>query len=142
MCADMRTASEDAKFCVPPGKLGLVYPAADTRRLIEAIGPARTKDLLFTAQTISAREALEMCLVDRCVPEGASLKHARELAENISALSQWSVRASKRMIKGLQSGWSETGEEAAALFTEGFRNADFADGHKAFLEKRAPKFTL
>ena len=142
MACDLRVASTRSKFGVTPGKLGLVYPAGDTRRLLEAIGPGATKDILFTGRIFSAEEAKEMKLIDRLVEAGDALTAARTFAGDISAISQWSTRATKKMIKGLQSGWSDAETEAAELFLEGFSNVDFKDGYKAFLEKRAPNFTF
>lgn len=142
MCADIRIAAASAKFGVTPAKLGLVYPAGDTRRLMAAIGPSKTKEVLFTGRIFPAQEAEKMGLVDRIVGVESALASAKQLANEICAVSQWSTRAIKQMIKGLQDGWQDSNEEALALFTDGFNNADFQDGHRAFLEKRAPKFTL
>ena len=82
-----------------------------------------------------------MKLIDRLVDDGTALEGARAFANEIAAISQWSTRATKQMIKGLQSGWSDTTGEATDLFLEGFSNQDFQDGYRAFLEKRAPNFT-
>jgi len=142
MAADLRVASEGSKFGITPGKLGLVYPAGDTRRLIAAIGPSRTKDILLTGRIFLAGEAMQLGLINRLVPKGGALDAARAFAEDIGAISQWSTRATKAMIAGLESGWSDDDAAARALFLEGFSNADFQDGYKAFLEKRPPKFTL
>lgn len=142
MACDLRVASARSKFGVTPGKLGLVYPAGDTRRLLNAIGPGATKDILFTGRIFHAAEAKEMQLIDRLSEDGAALEEARSFAANIAAISQWSTRATKQMIKGLQSGWSDTAPGAADLFLQGFSNEDFQDGYKAFLEKRAPNFTF
>lgn len=142
MACDLRVASEQSKFGVTPGKLGLVYPAGDTRRLLAVIGPGATKDILFTGRIFLAAEAKEMRLIDRLVDRGAALSAARELAEQIAAISQWSTRATKKMIRGLQSGWGDDDPKAAELFLEGFSNEDFQDGYKAFLEKRPPNFTF
>lgn len=141
MACDLRVASTRSKFGVTPGKLGLVYPAGDTRRLLEAIGPSATKDILFTGRIFTATEAKDMQLVDRLTEDGAALTTARNFANDIAAISQWSTRATKRMIKGLQSGWLDSNPEAIELFLEGFSNEDFQDGYKAFLEKRPPNFT-
>lgn len=142
MACDLRVASARSKFGVTPGKLGLVYPAGDTRRLLEAVGPGATKDILFTGRIFTADEAKEMRLIDRLCGDGAALATAREFAADIAAISQWSVRATKQMIRGLQGGWTDTDSEAVELFLAGFSNEDFQDGYKAFLEKRAPKFTF
>lgn len=141
MACDLRVASVGSKFGVTPGKLGLVYPAGDTRRLLEAIGPSATKDILFTGRIFSAEEAKALGLIDRLADKGAGLVQARAFAEQIGAISQWSTRATKRMIKGLQAGWNDKDPDAANLFLEGFSNEDFQDGYKAFLEKRPPNFT-
>lgn len=142
MACDLRVASTNSKFGVTPGKLGLVYPAGDTRRLLQAIGPGATKDVLFTGRIFMAAEAKEMKLVDRLADDGTGLQAAREFASNIAAISQWSTRATKQMIKGLQAGWDDAEPDAAELFLQGFSNEDFQDGYKAFLEKRAPNFTF
>ena len=141
IACDLRIASANSRFGVTPGKLGLVYPAGDTRRLLAAIGPGATKDILFTGRIFAADEAANMCLIDRLCEDGLALRAARDWALDIAAISQWSVRAIKRMIKGLQSGWTDDTPEAVALFVEGFANEDFNDGYRAFLEKRSPRFT-
>lgn len=142
MACDLRVASESAKFGVTPGKLGLVYPAGDTRRLMQAIGPGATKDVLFTGRIFPALEAKEMHLIDRLTAPGRALEDARAFAREMASISQWSARAIKRMIQGVQSGWSDDDPRAIDLFADGFSNVDFEDGYKAFLEKRAPNFTF
>jgi enoyl-CoA hydratase/carnithine racemase len=141
MAADLRIAGDGSTFGVTPGKLGLVYPAGDTRRLLAAIGPGATKDILFTGRLFSVSEALQMGMIDRKVEAGMALSAARDWAREISAISQWSVRATKRMIQGLQGGWTEDTPQAQALFLEGFANQDFQEGYRAFLERRAAQFT-
>lgn len=140
MACDIRIASSDSRFAITPAKLGLVYPAGDTRRLLQAIGPSATKRLLYTGRLISADEAVSLRLIDETTAPGRALDAARALANEISATSQWSTRAIKQMIKGIEAGWSEDTPKATQLFVEGFSNPDFQDGHTAFLEKRPPKF--
>ncbi|MEL6665702.1 MAG: enoyl-CoA hydratase-related protein [Pseudomonadota bacterium] len=142
MACDLRVASARSKFGVTPGRLGLVYPAGDTRRLLQAIGPGAAKDILFTGRIFPAPEAKEMKLIDRLVGNDLALEASRSLATEISSISQWSTRAIKQMIQGLQADWTDSSVEAAELFLEGFSNEDFQDGYRAFLEKRTPKFTF
>ncbi len=132
---DLRLAHAGATFGVTPAKLGLVYPPGDMRRLLQLIGPGAAKDLFLTGRLIEAAEAKDMGLVDRLTDEPV-LEAARALATEIAGVSQWSVRAIKQMIHGLQAGWREDGPEAEALFLEGFANPDFGEGVSAFLEKR------
>ena len=142
MAADLRVAGASAKFGVTPGKLGLVYPAGDTRRLLAAVGPGATKDILFTGRIFSAEDAIAIGLIDRRVETGAALEAARAWAGEIAAISQWSVRAIKRMIRGLQNGWTEETPQAQSLFLNGFSNEDFKEGYRAFLDKRPARFTF
>ena len=142
MACDLRIASATSKFGVTPAKIGLVYPAGDTRRLLQAIGPGATKDLLFSGRIIDADTAKEMTLIDHLVDPGHAVDAARTFAADISNNSQWSIQAIKTMIAGVQSGWTDDDPRATDLFAQGFSNADFEDGHKAFVEKRAPKFTF
>lgn len=141
MAADLRVAGASAKFGVTPGKLGLVYPASDTRRLLAAIGPGATKDILFTGRIFTAGEARSIRLIDRLVDAGTALDAARAWAGEIASISQWSVRAIKHMIRGLQNGWADEAPQAQSLFLNGFSNEDFQEGYRAFLEKRPAKFT-
>jgi enoyl-CoA hydratase/carnithine racemase len=140
MASDIRIAGAGAKFGVTPGKLGLVYSAADTRRLIAAIGPSGAKDLLFTGRIIKAQEAQGMGLVDRLVPEGDALDSARRLAAEIAALAPGSIRATKAIIARLLRGAPDDDPEAERQFLNGFSSDDFKEGYSAFLEKRPPAF--
>jgi len=142
MAVDLRVAAATARFGVTPAKLGLVYPAGDTRRLLAAIGPARTKDLLFTGRFLDADEALAIGLIDRRAAPGDALDAARKLGEDVSAVSQWSTRATKEMVAGLNSGWRDDSPEAQSLFLQGFSNEDFEEGYRAFLAKRTAQFTF
>ena len=68
VACDLRFAASDARFGITPAKLGLAYSLGDVRRLVNLIGPARAKDLLFSARLIDADEALRLGLIDRVVP--------------------------------------------------------------------------
>ncbi|MEL6955284.1 MAG: enoyl-CoA hydratase-related protein [Pseudomonadota bacterium] len=142
LACDLRVASETSKFGITPAKLGLVYPPGDTRRLLATVGPGTAKDLLFTGRIFLAPEAKELGLIDRVTAKGEALAQARTLAQEVGAVSQWSVQAIKQMISGLMSDWGDDHPEAQRLFVDGFSNEDFQDGYRAFLEKRAPHFTF
>ena len=90
----------------------------------------------------TADKAKAMHLIDRLVDAGDALQATRDLAQQIAANSQWSTRATKQMIRGLQNGWHDTHPDASALARQGFTNQDFQDGFRAFLEKRPPNFTF
>jgi enoyl-CoA hydratase/carnithine racemase len=140
MACDIRIAGEGAKFGVTPGKLGLCYPVADTRRLVQQIGPAATKEILFTGAIFTAQRAAEIGLINHRVAGGEALAHARAMAAEIAATSQWSARASKTMVNALASGAAVDAADLEALYLSGFEESDFQEGFRAFLDKRKPDF--
>lgn len=139
---DLRIAAAGATFGITPARLGLVYPPGDMLRLVRLVGPGAAKRLLFTGRIFSSAEALTMGLIDEWVDAPASLPAARALAAEIAAQSQWSVRATKRMLHGFEAGQMQDSPEAQALFLEGFANPDFAEGVSAFLAKRRPDWKV
>lgn len=140
VACDLRLASDDARLAITPGKLGLVYSHADTSRLVRLVGPSRAKDLLFTGRSVEAAEAQGMGLVDRGVPAAAFDEALDRLIASLEAMSRTSLRAMKRMVDAVARGEPET-DELAALFAESFASEEFGEGYRAFLEKRAPRFT-
>ena len=67
LACDLRFCADDAHLAITPAKLGLIYGHAETRRLVELVGPSRAKDLLFTGRRIETEEALAIGLIDRRV---------------------------------------------------------------------------
>lgn len=139
LAADIRIASEAARFGVTPARLGLVYPADDTRRLVETVGASQAKDILFTGAIFDTGRALRIGLVDEVCKPGAALAEARGKTESIAAVSQYSVRATKRMINMLNDERISSTDRRAA-FVRAATGPDFAEGYRAFLDKRTPDF--
>ena len=91
LACDLRFCAADAYLAVTPAKLGLVYGHAETRRLVELVGPSRAKDLLFTGRRIETEEALAIGLIDRRV-ETALQETVMGYARGLAELSQASIR--------------------------------------------------
>lgn len=140
LACDFRFAGASARFGVTPGKLGLVYSLADTRRLAAAVGEGGAKDLLLTGRLIDAEEASHMRLCDRLYHDAELEEEVAGFAAQIASLSQWSVRATKKTLRMLKDGLADDDDQAMALMLEAFEGDDFREGYKAFLEKRQPKF--
>jgi len=138
---DMRFASKMARFGITPAKLGIVYPLNDTKQLMDLVGPAHTKSMLFTGRVMDAEEALSIGLIDEvhCVDDLAD--HTTSFARQISAVSQFSVRHMKKIIRRVLDGQIDDDEETAQIFKNAQDGIDAKEGIRAFLEKRPANFT-
>ena len=139
LSADIRVATEDSQFGVPAGRLGIAYPASSIRRLIEAVGAPRAKEIMFTARRYPAAEALRMGLVNQVVPRPALEETVRELAMTIAGNAPLSVAASKRTIEEMVKDTADRNVAAIATVIErAMASEDFKEGRTAFMEKRKP----
>jgi enoyl-CoA hydratase/carnithine racemase len=132
LACDLRFADATAFFAIPPARLGIAYSPADTALVVDKIGPARTKDLLFSARRVAAEEALAIGLTDRLCDSAAVQDYAAGLAE----LSPASIRLAKATVDALRPPPGPGGAAFDALFS----GPDFAEGRAAFLERRKPRF--
>ena len=141
LCTDIRLADEKAEFAIPAAKLGLGYNARWVRPLLAAIPPARAKEMLFTARRFTTDEALAMGLVNAVIPQAELQAKINALAEEIAANAPLTVRAAKLTIDALVR-HPEAPDTSAldAAVDACFDSADYAEGRRAFLEKRKPRF--
>jgi enoyl-CoA hydratase/carnithine racemase len=135
LACDLRIASARSRFGITPAKLGLVYPLHDTKLLVDLVGPANAKRILFTGTLIDAAEAHRIGLID------AIADNADALIETMTSVSGHSQRESKAMIRRVLDGQVADDDMTRAVFAEAFRGGDFREGVSAFLEKRKPDFT-
>ena len=141
LMADVRVASERARF----GELfvlrGLCCDVAGIGRLAQLVGRERAAELLFTGRVIGAGEAERIGLVSRVVPHDDLLPVAMDLATTIAASPPLAVQAIKRGLRrALDPDWRELGAWVTASLGELFRTEDHREGATAFLEKRPPRF--
>ena len=138
LCADLRFAQTGARLGITPGKLGLAYGVADTRRLVQAVGLSKAKDILFTGRLLDVKEAALIGLVDR-VSDDVSATVAAFAAEIVAA-APFTATATKQILRMLRDGATSETPESRALFASAFEGDDFKEGFRAFKEKRAPRF--
>lgn len=138
LACDLRLAAQDARFAITPAKLGIAYSAADTRQLVAAVGEAVARDMLLTARTLDAPEALRVGLVGRLVPPPDLDAAAQATAEALATLSPASQAATKAILNAL--GDPPARPDLDALFASLFDGPDFREGTRAFLAKRPPEF--
>jgi enoyl-CoA hydratase len=139
--ADLRIAGDDARFAIPAAKLGLGYGFDGVRHLTGIVGPAYAKEILFTARQFDAEEALRMGLVNRVVPTGALEAETRETAEAIAANAPLTISAAKRSVAAaMQDPDARDMDRIERAIADCFRSEDYAEGRRAFAEKRKPRF--
>jgi enoyl-CoA hydratase/carnithine racemase len=138
---DLRVAAEPARLGMPLARIGLVVPFPLGQKLVEIIGPAHTRHLLFTGQPIDARRAYEIGMVHQVVPAGdleaAVQALARRIADN-APLSLAGIKASIQRTLSGRDGIRHDDLDAAA--TKARTSADAQEGRRAMLEKRKPNF--
>ncbi|MFV0126770.1 enoyl-CoA hydratase/isomerase family protein [Streptomyces sp. HMX112] len=131
---DLRFAEEGALFGITPAKLGIVYPASSTRRLVSLVGPSTAKYLLFSGELIDAGRALRTGLVDEVLAAGELARRVAEFTRILTARSRLTQAAAKEFASGRT--------DRDAYWTERARESGEAEeGVAAFLERRAPRFT-
>jgi enoyl-CoA hydratase/carnithine racemase len=140
LACDLRFAADGSKFGITPAKMGLAYPLNDTRRLIDAVGVSAAKNILFTGRLMHSEEALRIGLIDRLVERGGLDDAVEVFADQIGQASPRTARVTKAIITRIAAGQSEDDDTTRAMFLNAFQSADFQEGYRAFLEKRAPDF--
>ncbi len=141
LTADLRFCAEDAVFAIPAARLGLGYSAAGLAVLERVVGLPRAKEMFLTARRFDAREAERMGLVHRIVAKSELDGFVRAQAEQIAENAPLTLRAAKTAF--LDRGRlpaERSPEQVEAAIRRCFESADYAEGVRAFLEKRRPVF--
>lgn len=139
---DLRIVAEGAQFGIPAGRLGVGYPPSAMAYVVAAVGPAKARDLFFTARRLDAAEAKALGFADRLVADADLDGAAEALARDIAANAPLTLAAAKAAIArcaGLPGAASAQACEQLAAAC--FDSADYAEGRAAFLAKRSPAFT-
>ena len=137
---DLSIAGDDARFGIPAARMGLGYRATSMKNLVDVVGVARAKEIMLTARQFSAAEAKDMGLVHRVVPSAELEKATREYCEVIAANAPLTMRAAKRIIREVSAAQYDAAR-CRSWVKECFDSADYAEGRRAFMEKRKPVFT-
>ncbi len=139
--ADIRVASERARFGELFVKRGLCCDVAGLGRLAQIVGRETAAELLFTGRIIDAAEAQRLRLVSRVVPHEELLPTALALADEIAANPPLAVQRLKRGLReALDPDWTDLGRWVSASLGELFATEDHKEGVAAFLDKREPRY--
>ena len=139
--ADIRVAADDAQFGVPAAKLGIAYPYDAVQHLVTLVGPEWTSRILLTAERIGAVDALRIGLISQVVPKVDLEAVVVALAGNIARLAPLSLHASKTSVRAAVRGsQSDDLDAVSAAAGACWTSEDFAEGRRAFAEKRPAAF--
>lgn len=140
--ADFRIAAAHARFGVTCRRWNVGLADGGTQRLPRIVGLGRALELIITGRTIDADEALGIGLVNEVVPGERLRDRVREIARGICALPQAAIRTDKQaVLTGLGRPLEDGLRIEAAVFQTLLGTHDFAEGARAFVEKRPPQFT-
>ncbi len=138
---DWRVAGSDAKIYVPELKLGMNMSWQSIPRLVNLIGPSKTKELLILAEPQGADLAKEWGLIDHIAHPGEALNKARDLAIKVAEMPPIPVRMTKRAITVSATALNNaTSFMDVDQFVVTQHTSDAQEGMAAFFEKRKPKF--
>jgi enoyl-CoA hydratase/carnithine racemase len=140
LACDMRVAADNARLGITPAKLGIVYNFTSTRQLVNAVGPAWAKQILFTGDLVDATTALRIGLVNEIHPAVSLDARVAELAGTIAYRAQVSVLSAKQIISRITEGQDEEDDDIRALYEKAVLSEEYAEGVSAFLAKRTPNF--
>ena len=141
MQTDLRIAADTAQFGIPAARLSIAYAFDGLRKLVQLVGPAHARMILYTANRIGAREAERIGLINQAVPEAALDDTVMTIARTIADNAPLSVAASKLTIAEVMKDPADRHMEAVrAAGALCFDSADYREGRAAFLEKRRPVF--
>jgi enoyl-CoA hydratase/carnithine racemase len=141
LAADVRFATPDSRFGIPAARLGLGYEYEGLAKLARVVGPARARDIMFSARFFEAAEAREMGLVNFVVPRDGIETAVTDYAARIAANAPLTVRAAKAAVNA----WERGGRDDELARVRGmvdacFDSDDYREGRRAFREKRHPRF--
>jgi len=138
---DIRIARSDAVFSIPATRLGLGYRFSALKNLVDLVGPGAAQDLFFTARRIDAGEAKAIGLVSRVAPPDQFDALLAEYTSAITTGAPLTIKAGKRIIREVLRPDAHIDMDLCQrLIKDCFESEDYAEGRKAFMEKRKPVF--
>ena len=141
LACDLRYCAASAQFGIPAAKLGLAYNVEGHKRLLETVGHARAREIMFLGRRYNADEALAMGLVHQVLPERDLDPFIAKILSDLSANAPLSILNSKTIIEEyVKSAGAPDHVRMQAAIERCAKSADYAEGRRAFMEKRKPQF--
>ena len=138
LACDLRVCEPASRFGITPAKLGIVYALPSTARLVEVVGAAWARWILFTGELLDAPTALRIGLVHEVVQDVET--RAYELARTMATRARVSLVGGKEMVARAADGRLAEDEEVLRVYEQSWTSSEYAEGVAAFLGKRPPDF--
>jgi len=141
LACDLRYCGASAQFGIPAAKLGLAYNVEGHKRLLETVGHARAREIMFLGGRYIAADALRMGLVNAVLPDDALEKHTNEILQTLSDNAPLAIANSKTIIEEyVKSSGAPDPASMTAAIERCAKSDDYQEGRRAFMEKRKPVF--
>ena len=141
LACDLRYCGASAQFGIPAAKLGLAYNVEGHKRLLETVGHARAREIMFLGRRYPAEEALAMGLVHRVLADDSLESFVDEALKTLSENAPLSIANSKTLIEEyVKSVGAPDHARMQAAMERCARSEDYKEGRRAFMEKRKPAF--
>jgi enoyl-CoA hydratase len=138
---DLRIASDDSRFAITPAKLGLGYGIDGIQPLVALVGPSAAKEIFFTARLFDADEALTMGLINRVVAADDLGRYVGDYAGRMGENAPLVLQAVKTIVGEIaKDPDSRDLDLCQTVVDRCYASDDYAEGRKAFMEKRKPVF--
>jgi enoyl-CoA hydratase/carnithine racemase len=142
LACDLRYCAASAQFGIPAAKLGIAYNVEGHKRLLETVGHARAREIMFLGRRYKAEEALAMGLVHRVLPDSALEGFVQEVVQTLAENAPLSIANTKTILEEyVKSSGSPDAARMRAAIERCARSEDYSEGRRAFMEKRKPRFT-
>ena len=141
LACDLRYCAASAQFGIPAARLGLAYNVEGHKRLLETVGHARAREIMFLGRRYKAEDALAMGLVQRVVADDALEAFVQEVLQTLSENAPLSIANSKTIIEEyVKSAGTPDAARMRASIERCARSEDYREGRRSFMEKRKPRF--
>ena len=141
LACDLRYCGAAAQFGIPAARLGLAYNVEGHKRLLETVGHARAREIMFLGRRYGAEEAFQMGLVHHVIPDGKLEAHVEEILKTLTENAPLAIANSKTILEEyVKSSGAPDAAVMLAAVERCARSADYEEGRRAFMQKRKPRF--
>jgi len=142
LACDLRYSGTSGQFGIPAAKLGLAYNVEGHKRLLETVGHAWAREIMFLGRRYPADQALAMGLVHRVVPDAELERYVDEVIATLCANAPLAIANTKTILEEyVKSSGAPDPARMRAAIERCAKSADYIEGRRAFMEKRKPRFT-